>query len=194
MKQEKGFTLIEVSLVLGIAGLIFVMAFIALPSLWATARDSERRDNVLTFVQKLKDYQTNNNRGALPVFTDETDRNSFNGGTDFVKEIPTSTISAASTDASTTWVGFYRDFMSKEFKDPDGTNYTLSIARCRTPVDTQCNATATPELTDPDINHKLYIVVEATCDGDVPKRSANKRRVAVLYKMERTESAFCANT
>ena len=67
MKRFKGFTLIEVALVLAIAGLIFMMVFITLPRVWANQRDAARRDDMMTFIQKLKDFQSNNNRGALPV-------------------------------------------------------------------------------------------------------------------------------
>ena len=41
--SKRGFTVIEVALVLAIAGLIFLMVFIALPGLRASQRDAERR-------------------------------------------------------------------------------------------------------------------------------------------------------
>ena len=66
MNNRKGFTIIEVSLVLAIAGMIFMMAFLVLPGLWASERDAERRDDMIKFVNNLKNFQTNNNRGALP--------------------------------------------------------------------------------------------------------------------------------
>lgn len=61
-----GFTIIEVALVLAIAGLIFLMVFVALPGLRASQRDAERRENVAMFLESVKKYQTNN-RGALPT-------------------------------------------------------------------------------------------------------------------------------
>lgn len=63
--QKDGFTIIEVVLVLAIAGLIFLMIFIALPALNRSQRDAQRRDDVLLVLKKVKDYQTNN-RGSLP--------------------------------------------------------------------------------------------------------------------------------
>lgn len=65
-KSFRGFTIIEVALVLAIAGLIFLMVFIALPGLRASQRDAERRENVAMFLESVKKYQTNN-RGALPT-------------------------------------------------------------------------------------------------------------------------------
>lgn len=72
-KGEKkfGFTMIEVSLVMAIAGLIFLAVFIAFPALRRSQRDAERKDNILLFLENVKKYQTNN-RGALP-----TDWNEF---------------------------------------------------------------------------------------------------------------------
>ena len=162
MKRENGFTFIEITLVLAIAGFIFTMAFIALPGLWASERDAERRDNVLTFVTKLKDYMTNNNRGALP----------------------------------SDWNAFKTQFLPSNFTDPDGGAYTLSVKKCRSDsnIDYACVADATSGINDAGgINHILYVVTGAVCDGDSPKSSANPRRVAVLYKMERS-NPYCANT
>lgn len=67
-KGEKkfGFTMIEVALVLGIAGLIFLMVFIALPALQRNAADAQRRDDIATLIGAIKKYQTNN-RGMLPT-------------------------------------------------------------------------------------------------------------------------------
>ena len=63
--NQKGFTIIEVVLVLAIAGLIFLMVFIALPALQRSQRDTQRRDDVSKFVSQLTSYSTNN-KGALP--------------------------------------------------------------------------------------------------------------------------------
>lgn len=64
-KTEKGFTIIEVVLVLAIAGLIFLMVFIALPALQRGQRDTQRRDDVSTFISQLTSYSTNN-KGQIP--------------------------------------------------------------------------------------------------------------------------------
>ena len=60
-----GFTIIEVVLVLAIAGLIFLMVFIALPALQRAQRDTQRRDDLAKVSTALTQYQTNNN-GRLP--------------------------------------------------------------------------------------------------------------------------------
>lgn len=66
MKKKIGFTMIEVSLVLAVAGLIFVIVFAMVPSLQRSQRDSKRREDVAVFLEAVKSYQKNN-RGALPA-------------------------------------------------------------------------------------------------------------------------------
>ena len=66
MRMRKGFTIIETTLVIAIAGLIFLMVFVALPGLRAQQRDTDRREDVTKVIREIKDYQTNN-RGALPT-------------------------------------------------------------------------------------------------------------------------------
>jgi prepilin-type N-terminal cleavage/methylation domain-containing protein len=64
-QKQKGFTIIEVVLVLAIAGLIFMVVFLALPGLQRSQRDTQRKQDVGRFVAQLTTYQ-GNNKGALP--------------------------------------------------------------------------------------------------------------------------------
>ncbi|HJP81154.1 MAG TPA: type II secretion system protein [Candidatus Saccharimonadales bacterium] len=64
--NQKGFTIIEVVLVLAIAGLIFLMVFIALPALQRSQRDTQRRDDAAKLISQLNSYSTNN-KGAIPT-------------------------------------------------------------------------------------------------------------------------------
>jgi len=64
--NEKGFTIIEVVLVLAIAGLIFLMVFIALPALQRSQRDTARKQDVGTVSAAVTSY-TSNNRGQFPA-------------------------------------------------------------------------------------------------------------------------------
>lgn len=63
--NKKAFTIIEVVLVLAIAGLIFLMVFIALPALQRSQRDSQRRSDVTKVFAQIQAYQTNN-RNQVP--------------------------------------------------------------------------------------------------------------------------------
>ncbi len=66
IKSKKGFTIIEVVLVLAIAGLIFLMVFIALPAMQRSQRDTQRRNDYSTLSAAMTSYMTNNN-GKLPT-------------------------------------------------------------------------------------------------------------------------------
>lgn len=66
--NKKGFTIIEVVLVLAIAGLIFLMVFIALPALQRGQRDSQRRSDVSRVNTQISNYQSNS-RGKVPSAT-----------------------------------------------------------------------------------------------------------------------------
>ncbi len=63
--RTKGFTIIEVVLVLAIAGLIFLMVFIALPTLQRNQRDTQRRDDVARIKAQVNQYQANL-KGVIP--------------------------------------------------------------------------------------------------------------------------------
>lgn len=66
--QAKGFTIIEVVLVLAIAGLIFLMVFLALPALQRGQRDTQRRSDLSRTLAAIQTYQSNN-QGKLPPAT-----------------------------------------------------------------------------------------------------------------------------
>lgn len=65
-RKEKGFTIIEVVLVLAIAGLIFLMVFIALPALQRNQRDTQRKQDMSRLITALTSY-TSSNRASLPT-------------------------------------------------------------------------------------------------------------------------------
>lgn len=179
--KKNGFTLIEVVLVLGIGGLIMLMAFIALPAVWANERDSERRNDVTLFINKLKSFQTNNNRGALP----DNAPVYINGATD----IPTyGTWEPISGAGVTSWQAFYKEYFSDSFVDPAGERYNWDVRVCGGVLNDRCSAA---DLTG--VDYTLHIYTGATCDGDHAVKSANTRNVAVEYKLERA-GQYCANS
>jgi prepilin-type N-terminal cleavage/methylation domain-containing protein len=100
-KKQNGFTIIEVVLVLAIAGLIFMMVFIALPALQRSQRDMQRKNDLSRFEVALASYETNNS-GALP--------------------------SGMDSSASTSWSSFLSRYVivgGDKFTDPSGTDYML---------------------------------------------------------------------
>lgn len=175
-KIIRGFTIIEVALVLAIGGLIFLMVFVALPGLRASQRDAERRESVNQFLTKVKSYQSNN-RGTLPG-SSQTGINVVN-------------VSYGNSGAETTWAGFYRDYLGANFMDPDGKNYKLQVVKCGSDADVDC----TTQLTDTFFpnDYKMLVVLQANCKGETAIGASNPRKLAVLYKLEGA-GIYCANT
>lgn len=64
--KQKGFTIIEVVLVLAIAALIFLMVFIALPALQRNQRDTARKESLSKVASGVTTFQSNN-RGTQPT-------------------------------------------------------------------------------------------------------------------------------
>ncbi|MDO4508139.1 MAG: type II secretion system protein [Candidatus Saccharibacteria bacterium] len=196
MNKRNGFTIIEVVLVLGIAGLIFAMTFVALPALWKSQRDAERENDITTFVQDLKSFQTDNNRGALPSSSNDKDILDDDGEEIFVtwEAISTGTIDSG-------WADFYENYLGEGFVDPNGENYELVITNCAERLSDlnpgeSCDADILNDLRDSSFaenEHRLYVVIGAVCGDEEAISAANNRRVAVLYRLE-AAGVYCQNT
>lgn len=63
----RGFTIIEVVLVLAVAGLIFLMIFLALPALQRSQRNTARKQDFSTIASAIQTYKANN-KGEFPTF------------------------------------------------------------------------------------------------------------------------------
>ena len=100
--NKKGFTLIEVVLVLAIGGLIFLLAFIAFQQVSRNRRDTQRRADAGRVVAELDNYKAD--AGAYPAAT-SADEASGSGTSPFGLFI-------------TKYMG------GSNFKDPQGAVYT----------------------------------------------------------------------
>jgi len=68
-KDQKGFTIIEVLIVLAIAGLILLIVFLAVPALQRNSRDTSRRNDVSRILGATQEV-LNNNGGQISALTD----------------------------------------------------------------------------------------------------------------------------
>lgn len=66
LKQQKGFTIIEVLIVLAIAGLIILIVFLAVPALQRNSRNTQRKNDASRLSSLINEYVSNNN-GKLPT-------------------------------------------------------------------------------------------------------------------------------
>jgi len=69
---KQGFTIIEVVLVLAIAGLIFLMVFVALPNLQRSQRDTQRRDDYAALAAGITNYLSSHG-GKFPITVNAKD-------------------------------------------------------------------------------------------------------------------------
>lgn len=199
--SKEGFTIIEVVLVLAIAGLIFLMVFVALPALQRSQRDTQRRQDMSRVDTSLGQYQTNHSNltNNLPTGPSKW-------------EAPSDFTFGSSGCGNNVACAFVRDYMNtgssendgkaNNFSDPDGVPYNMvitcnwSVSGC-TPSGTVTtsklgNATAqdgTSGLTIENNNgqafdsHTVYIIPGGRCIGDVAAKSS-LRHFAILYRLE----------
>lgn len=165
LARKRGFTIIEVALVLAVAGMIMLAIFIALPAVQRTERDAERQEDLAEIIRGIKSYQSNN-RGALPNGRDAWI--SFYGkylpklkepnGQGYFDNL--SLVTCTSATGAACGGDVISGFMSRDF---NGNNYGL------------------------------IVVTQATCDGSNVVRSSNMRKVALLYTLE-AGGVICKNS
>lgn len=188
IKSKKGFTIIEVVLVLAIAGLILLMAIMAFPRLQKTTYDTQRKDDMDTLVASLMNYESSN-RGVLPSAT-------WTGVvTGYESKSEAENHYIANNEAGE-WGRFYVNYIltgSEAFLDPDGTPYNIGVYQCgATNTGDECVAgVQVRDLTFEDNDHTARVVVNAKCDGDRAVKSTGPRQFAVLYRLE-INGTFCA--
>ena len=163
IKSKKGFTIIEVVLVLAIAGLIFLMVFVALPALQRSQRDTQRRDDMARFASQLTQYQSNNNN-----------------------KIP-----SENANSTTEWNDFITSYLrvaGDEFKDPNGVEYKVEkVVKC---TSGSCNV---DHSGDDYKEGKIFVYTNATCDGEKAVFvSSGSRKAAFTYKLEGA-GVYCNN-
>ena len=167
-KNKKGFTIIEVVLVLAIAGLIFLMVFIALPALQRSQRNTRRRQDMARILSAFNDYQANNN-GKMP---------------------------GNSTEAAAFMNKYVGDSNSEQRQDPDGNSYTIKYVNVSLIVQEDETEhlfnSGISGVTTP--NHTVYYFPKAKCgtiETNVAKATGD-REIAIFYILE-GGSIYCGD-
>ena len=203
INTKEGFTIIEVVLVLAIAGLIFLMVFIALPALQRSQRDTSRRNDMSRVDTSLVQYQTNNSSRSNNLPDVGTYPGSYYIGTDnFIGDND-----CVEGQAKVACM-FVRDYMNSgaaeaqkvnEFQDPNGKAYSMFITEnwavkgsiTTTPSGQTNSKLVAGDSTDsytiggesPFSEYIVYVIPGARCDGSNIVKS-EKRHFAVLYRLE----------
>lgn len=155
-RKEKGFTIIEVVLVLAIAGLIFLMVFIALPALQRSQRDTQRKQDLSRALTAVSSY-TSANRGSLPA-------NSTAAWTVFLTQYLTPT-------------------SSDTFVDPLGAN-TSQQSTQTTYLFTPTTTGLTGTFNSTSNQNVIYFAEGYTCGSGGAITKAGTRTVALLMYLE----------
>ena len=170
MRKKSGFTIIEVVLVLAIAGLIFLMVFIALPALQRSQRDTQREEDMSRAQTAVVSFQKVN-RGRTPCGSWDTGCVAAN--------------SWGSCDPGGGASGFCERYLlvgGDTFEDPDGTPYIF--------VNGGTGASPRPtggiswNADNGNMRHNIYVSVNAVCDGENVVASSGTRKVALRYALE----------
>lgn len=181
--SKKGFTIIEVVLVLAIAGLIFLMVFLALPAMQASQRDTQRRNDLSRFASQITQYSANN-RGKIPATDTKSWQKFMVNYLVLDKEISTSGEGGISIDA----LQKSADNGTNSFVDPDGTAYDIGDV-----VSLEKEGEGAHGGDEAlDFNHKIYVYIYATCQDENAVKSSGARKVAFRYKLEGA-GTYCGN-
>lgn len=178
-----GFTIIEVVLVLAIAALIFLMVFIALPTLQRNQRDTQRRNDLARLQTQITNWQSNNS-GKLPgeskaqaVPEDDAKIESYNCS---------STRSDTRNDANCLIVNYLNgagDDMNT-FVDPSGWAYGITVADFQNGEEITLTNDQFGDEADENHRYMIFVYRKAKCDDEYAVYSNNSRDYAVLYKLE----------
>ncbi|PIZ62061.1 hypothetical protein COY17_03130 [Candidatus Saccharibacteria bacterium CG_4_10_14_0_2_um_filter_52_9] len=119
-QSNQGFTIIEVMIVLAIAGLIMLIVFLAVPSLQRNSRNTQRKNDVGSLLSALSEYVSNNN-GQLPATCNGTTASCF------IKETKLS-----SYDNATANISFTKNTSATSLANPNNFDKVtiLSFAKC----------------------------------------------------------------
>ena len=181
IKTKDGFTIIEVVLVLAIAGLIFLMVFIAWPALQRSQRDTQRRNDYSMLSTAISNFATNNNGRLRTLYPGS-------GGDQSCLEINPS------------------KYINERGTDPDGFYYNLKVCKSVEMLNNTEGGKLDKELEDAKedwsnegvkAGTKVYVVLNADCEGvedghAFPKSNDSSRAFAIYAYLEGGTQTFCS--
>ena len=176
IKTKNGFTIIEVVLVLAIAGLIFLMVFIALPALQRSQRNTQRRDDYSMLVTAVNSYMASNNGKLNNLAQKQSDKNVL---------------------SASRWI-------NSSGQDPNGNDYRVEAWMEGAWLTNNPNPGASPTKAFESVNAEnpgslVYIIIKANCNGvdgngdPYPETDSSNRAFAVYGYLE-GGSVFCQDS
>ena len=196
MKKHKlyeGFTIIEVVLVLAIAGLIFLMVFLGLPALQRAQRDTQRKQDVAMVVTALHNWKANNKgRGYADLGNSKLEENTTQDDYDRENGI-NKRINSIENNPLNNYVGFRTDNNSNK-------NDSSSLLSLNTSfIKTYTNSGTIVRFPNAFFEEKrsIAVVIDQGCNnmetfknGDVTLKDRKPGTAAVIHSLE-SGGAYC---
>ena len=175
-KNKKGFTIIEVVLVLAIAGLIFLMVFIALPALQRSQRNTRRRQDMSRFVAAFINYKAS--VGHIPLTGSELDDlvGKYIGASD------NGVFQSRSDDVC----------RGESFCDPDGSPYNISYYKAGDLEPGRLQEGSNGYHEGNFGAHNIVIYTNAKCNGENSAYSPGAEDFTLMYVLE-GGSIYCGD-
>ncbi len=175
-KDQDGFTIIEVLIVLAIAGLIMLIVFLAVPALQRNARNTAIKSDASHLATAVNDFISNNG-GTLPVPANATTIFDDAGGQRGLSQL--GTLNVDTTDSTITGGSFVIDPTTSSWSSPAVTRDTVVVLE-----DTQTtSATSTTTATTSGPNGWV-------CNGATPTYTGTPRNVVLMYSLEGGSSTW----
>lgn len=193
IKAKKGFTIIEVVLVLAIAGLIFLMVFIALPALQRSQKDSQRQNDYSLLSSAITSYSSSNGgrlyklAGATSATGSATKTYDAVQAARYINKNGDRGTGSGITDANRYYA-----------VDPDGREYNLVVSTFdKFTADLATTASTGGTYNGGRGTTTVYVVLTADCSGtnanggNKPAKVASSRSFAVYGFMEGGSGSYC---
>lgn len=191
---KKGFTIIEVVLVLAVAGLIFLMVFLALPALQRSQRDTERKQDVAMVVTALHNWKAAN-RGKGYTALGNSKSEDSTPSDDFGKQNNlNSRLNSIENNPLNNYVGFRTDDNSN--KNDSSSLLSLNTSFIRT---YNANNSTLVRLPNGFFKEKIVIgiIINMGCNdmethenGDVILKDSKPGTAVVIHSLE-SGGAYC---
>ena len=163
-KSQKGFTIIEVALVLAIGALIFLVVFLAVPALQRNQRNDARHRDVSNIVTAVSSWVGNNPTGKLSS-ADGADDNQVTDGGEGAHDTPIGDyLDTVSTNTETVEIKDYTGdptIPASYYQDDSGNPVKITIV-----VGAQCDGTT--KLKDGPVRSSAVVGSTETTGGSVP--------------------------
>lgn len=173
--NSSGFTIIEVMIVLAIAGLILLIVFLAIPALQRNGRNTQRKNDAANLAGGVATYLSNNN-GTLPLSIG----NGTAGSVDFCTAGGTAGPGALAAgcgagNTESARIGYF----------PQASVYINKSAIPATPVVVTIGAPGTESATQVTTNNILMVFNERCGAAATPGTGTyNAKSVAIFYVTE----------